>query len=110
QRPAAVLDTARTLLAEARQSGLTTLQLISDELPKLFEMLRGRGELTARVGFVPLGNRMEARGLYQPSWHGPAPEWVRVNGIKFFHDDPAQLSRHELDDIVGFASEHQLRV
>jgi len=103
QRPAAILDAAHRLLSQARQDGITSLQLISDEMPALFEHLRQRGQLSAHVRFVPLGYRLGENEPYQPTWRGPAPSWVRVDGIKFFHDDPAQLSRSELADIVRFA-------
>src|SRR5262249_50104785 len=87
QRPPALLVAARNLLGEARIAGLTSLQLISDEIPTLFEHLRGLGELTARVRFVPLGYRFDT-WLYDPKWDAPAPLWVRVAGVKYFNDDP----------------------
>ena len=109
QRPQAVLWGARELLGRARAAGLTSLQLISDEMPDLFEHLRRAGELTARVRFVPLGYRFDTM-LYEPRWPARAPLWVRVDGIKYFHDDPAQLSRRELAEIVTFARTHRIRV
>src|SRR5262249_42183273 len=62
-----------------------------------------------RVRFVPLAYRFDTI-LYQPTWKGPAPLWVRVDGIKYFHEDSAQLSRGELREIVTFAVQKQIRV
>src|SRR5207249_2250574 len=77
--------------------------------PGLFERLRARGALTVRIRFVPLGDRFEG-AFYVPSWRGPAPEWVRVDGVKYFHDDPAQMSRQELAGVVQQAVDRRLRV
>jgi predicted amidohydrolase YtcJ len=88
---------ARAFLAELARDGITSVQLI-DELPDLFDGLRRSGELTARVRMVPLGYRFETR-LYAPAWTSPAPEWVRVDGVKYFHDDGARLTRFELAEL-----------
>jgi predicted amidohydrolase YtcJ len=39
--------------------------------------------------------------MYASEWSGPSPEWVRVDGVKYFHDDWARLSRFELDEILA---------
>lgn len=96
-------DGARSFLAELARLGITSAQLISDELPEPFERLRRQGELTARVRFVPFGLRF-GNPTYHSSWHGDAPDWVRVDGVKYFHDDWARITRYELqliyDDVV----------
>jgi predicted amidohydrolase YtcJ len=97
----ALLDGARAFLAELGRVGITSVQLI-DEFPELFDELRAQGELTARVRFIPLGFRFDTP-FYEPTWKGPAPDWVRVDGIKYFHDDGARLSRWELSEIVSRA-------
>jgi len=98
-----LLDGAREFLADLARLGITSVQLISDELPDLFEGLRRAGELTARVRFVPFGLRMN-NPIYHSEWRGPAPDWVRVDGVKYFHDDWARISRYELkliyDDVA----------
>src|SRR5262249_1435055 len=109
QAPRDVLSAAHALLAAARANGITSLQLINDEMPALFEHLRAHGELTARARFVPLGYRFDTM-LYRPSWPAPDRWWVRSDGVKYFHDDPAQLSRRELADIVSFTVKHRLPV
>ncbi len=88
---------AKKFLALLAENGITSVQLI-DELPDLFEGLRRRGALTARVRMIPLGYRFETR-LYQPSWPAAAPEWMRVDGVKYFHDDGARLTRYELQEM-----------
>src|SRR5581483_7194566 len=88
---------ARAFLERLARDGITSAQLI-DELPDLFEGLRRRGQLTARLRMIPLGYRFDTR-TYQPAWTGPAPEWLGVDGIKYFHDDGARITRHELADI-----------
>jgi hypothetical protein len=90
-------ERARLFLARLARLGITSVQLI-DEMPDLFEELRRRGELTARVKMTPLGFRFDTR-LYQPTWTAAAPEWVRVEGVKYFHDDGARISRFELQSI-----------
>lgn len=109
QRGPHILDAALRLEQLARQNGLTSLQIIVDEMPKLFEYLREKDQLTSRVRFVPLAYRFDTI-LYEPTWKGPAPEWVRVDGIKYFHEDDAQLSRGELKEIVEFAVRKKIRV
>jgi predicted amidohydrolase YtcJ len=90
-------ERARLFLARLARLGITSVQLF-DELPDLFEDLRRRGELTARVKMTPLGFRFDTR-LYQPTWTATAPEWVRVEGVKYFHDDGARISRFEMQSI-----------
>src|SRR5262249_19143466 len=109
QRAPHVLDAALRLQLLARQNGITSMQIITDEMPKLFEYLRERGQLTSRVRFVPLAYRFDTI-LYEPNWKAPAPLWVRVDGIKYFHSDDAQLSRGELREIVDFAVAKKIRV
>jgi predicted amidohydrolase YtcJ len=98
-----LVDGAREFLAELARLGITSVQLISDELPDLFDALRRSGELTARVRFVPFGLRI-GNPTYHSDWHGDAPDWVRVDGVKYFHDDWARITRYELqliyDDIA----------
>ena len=115
-----LVDGARDFLAELGRLGITSVQLISDELPELFERLRRSGALTARVRFVPFGFRF-GNPTYHSDWHGDAPDWVRVEGAKYFHDDWARITRYELqviyDDIakagrhvvVHVLSRHALR-
>jgi predicted amidohydrolase YtcJ len=101
-QPLGVLEQgARKFLAELARLGITSVQLI-DELPELFESLRVHGQLTARVRMVPLGYRLETR-LYEPTWNAVAPDWVRVDGIKYFHDDGARITRFELQEIFDRA-------
>jgi len=101
-------DGAHAFLAELARDGITSVQLI-DELPELFESLRQKGQLTARVRMIPLGFRFETR-MYEPTWKGPAPDWVRVDGVKYFHDDGARITRFELQEIVGRAVAASRRV
>ncbi len=104
---AELLGAARRLLGQLAQNGITSAQLISDDVAPLFEELRRAGELTARVRFVPLGHLLdreahEAR-LETPPEEAPlpAPEWVRRYGVKYFHDDGAGvMSRNELAEIL----------
>ena len=42
--------------------------------------------------------------LYHSDWTGPAPEWVRVDGVKYFHDDWARMTRFELQQHLRRAS------
>jgi predicted amidohydrolase YtcJ len=103
---------AKTFLAKLGSLGITSVQLI-DELPELFEDLRKSGELTARVRFIPVGFRPE-NSLYEPTWKGEAPNWVRVDGVKYFHDSGARVSRYELRELyeralhapAGAATQH----
>ena len=88
---------AHTLLQRLAKGGITSVQLI-DEVPEVFELLRQRDQLTARVRMIPLGYRLETR-LYEPTWKGGDPAWVRVDGIKYFHDDGARITRFELQEI-----------
>ena len=101
-------DGAVHFLGELARLGITSVQLI-DELPDLFEALRLKGQLTARVRMIPLGYRLETR-LYEPSWTGAAPEWVRVDGVKYFHDDGARITRFELQEIFDRAVAANRRV
>ena len=79
------------------------MQLISDELPDLFERLRRDGALTARLRLVPFAYRF-GNPIYHSDWQGEAPDWVRVDGVKYFHDDWARITRFELraiyDDVA----------
>lgn len=94
-----LLDEARAFMAELSRLGITSVQLIAyDELPEIFEALRLEGNLTARVRIVPIGFRFGNK-LYHSDWQGPAPDWVRVDGVKYFHDDWARISRLELQAI-----------
>lgn len=109
-QPARVLaDGAREFLAELARLGITSAQLISDELPDLFERLREAGELTARIRFVPFGYRFD-NPTYHSDWHGPAPDWVRVDGVKYFHDDWARITRYELQLIYDEIAKADRRV
>jgi predicted amidohydrolase YtcJ len=96
-----LLDGARQFLAQLGRLGITSMQCIG-EMPELFEELRQMGELTARVRFIPLGYRFDTP-FYEPSWKAPAPLWVRVDGVKYFHDDGAGLSRWELSEVAARA-------
>jgi predicted amidohydrolase YtcJ len=98
---AQLLDGARKFLALLAELGITSAQLIG-EMPELFEELRKSGELTARLRFIPLGYRFDTP-FYEPEWKAPAPEWLRVDGVKYFHDDGARLTRFELQEVVGRA-------
>jgi predicted amidohydrolase YtcJ len=100
---------AHQFLTLAASLGITSAQIISDEMPGLFEDLREQGKLTLRLRFVPLGFRFE-NFLYRPTWLASAPLWVRVDGVKYFHDDPAQLSRGELAQIVSTSVARNQRV
>jgi predicted amidohydrolase YtcJ len=104
----ALLDGARSFLRDLARVGITSAQLI-DELPDLFEELRRAGELTARVRMIPLGYHFDTF-FYEPRWSGPAPEWVRVDGVKYFHDDGARLGRFELSEVVRRSVEGGRRV
>jgi predicted amidohydrolase YtcJ len=103
QPEAFLREGARELLAELGRVGITSVQLITDELPEVFESLRRDGALTARVRMVPIGYRFANR-FYHSDWQGAAPDWVRVDGVKYFHDDWARITRYELqaiyDDVV----------
>jgi predicted amidohydrolase YtcJ len=97
--PAAFLEEkARQFLAVLAKEGITSAQLI-DELPELFERLRLAGQLTARVRMIPLGYRFDTC-LYASTWHGGAPEWLRVDGVKYFHDDWSHMPRFELEELL----------
>ena len=104
-----LLDGARDLLADFARLGITSAQLISDELPDLFERLREAGQLTARVRFVPFGYHFD-NPIYHSSWQGPAPDWVRVDGVKYFHDDWARITRYELQLIFDDVTKANRRV
>ena len=98
--PLGVLEAgARQFLDHLAHAGITSVQLI-DELPDLFEHLRRDGQLTARVRMIPLGYRFETP-VYHSEWTGPAPEWVRVEGVKYFHDEGARITRYELGEIFA---------
>jgi predicted amidohydrolase YtcJ len=96
-----LLDGARRFLAQLAELGITSVQVIG-EMPELFEELRKSGELTARLRFIPLGYRFDTP-FYEPDWKSPAPEWIRVDGVKYFHDDGARLTRFELQEVVARA-------
>jgi predicted amidohydrolase YtcJ len=102
-------DSAREFLAELARLGITTAQLISDELPDLFERLRKDGELTARVRFVPFAYRF-ANPVYHSEWRGGDADWVRVDGVKYFHDDWARITRFELQAIYDDVAKAGRRV
>jgi predicted amidohydrolase YtcJ len=103
-----LLDGARDFLGELGRLGITSVQLI-DELPDVFEKLRREGALTARVRFVPIGYRF-ANPLYHSEWHAAAPEWVRVDGVKYFHDDWARITRYELQALYDDSTKADRRV
>jgi predicted amidohydrolase YtcJ len=97
--PRAVLvDGAAAFVGELSRLGITSVQLMGDELADVFESLRRDGRLSARVRIVPFGFR-PGNPLYHSDWRGPAPEWVRVDGVKYFHDDWARIGRFELQEI-----------
>jgi hypothetical protein len=105
-----LVEAAREFMAELSRLGLTSVQLIAyDELPDVFEELRQSGELTARVRIVPVGYRFANR-YYHSDWRGPAPEWVRVDGVKYYHDDWARISRMELQSIYDEVTRANRRV
>ena len=104
-----LVDGARDFLAELARLGITSAQLISDELPDLFERFRVAGELTARVRFVPFGYRFDTP-IYHSDWRGEAPDWVRVDGVKYFHDDWARITRYELQLIYDAIAKADRRV
>jgi predicted amidohydrolase YtcJ len=89
---------ALRFLDELAKNGITSAQLISEELPELFDGLRKDGKLTARLRMVPLGYRLETQ-FYEPKWVSPDPDWLRVDGVKYFHDDGARITRFELQEI-----------
>ncbi len=90
---------AVSFLGELSRLGITSVQLIAhDELPDIFESLRQEGRLGVRVRMVPFGLRFGDR-LYASDWHAAAPEWVRVDGAKYFHDDWARLTRLDFQRI-----------
>lgn len=91
-------ERAREFLAALAKEGITSAQLI-DELPEIFERLRLAGQLTARLRMIPLGYRFDTR-LYRSNWRGGAPEWLRVEGVKYFHDDWARIPRFELEELL----------
>ena len=93
-----LVDAARDFSAALSALGITSAQLISEELPEIFEELRLQGGLTARVRMVPLGYRFANR-FYHSDWQAPEPDWLRVDGVKYFHDDWARISRFELQAI-----------
>jgi predicted amidohydrolase YtcJ len=96
-------EKARKFLATLAHEGITSAQLI-DELPEVFERLRVSGQLTARLRMIPLGVHFDNR-LYRSRWQGGAPEWLRVEGVKYFHDDWARLPRFELEALLQASAE-----
>lgn len=92
--PRVLVPAAKRFLATCARLGLTSVQLM-DELPELFELLRRDGDLTARVRMMVFGYRFETP-RYVPTFSGPAPEWVKVDAVKYFDDDWARLPRSEL--------------
>jgi len=102
-------DGAAAFSRELSRLGITSVQLIGDELPELFEELRRAGRLTARIRMVPLGYRF-ATPLYHSDWQAPDPDWVRVDGVKYFHDDWARISRFELQELYDDATRAGRRV
>jgi predicted amidohydrolase YtcJ len=96
-----VVESARQFLQLLARLGVTSIQLIG-ETPDLFEELRQKGELTARLRFVPIGFRFSTH-FYEPSWKSPAPDWLRVEGVKYFHDEGARMSRFELAEVAARA-------
>lgn len=106
---AEVRDSALDLLGRLARLGVTSVQLISDERADVFEALRAEGALTARVRLVPLGYRFETP-LYDPPARLPAPEWVRIDGVKYFHDDDARMGRFELEEVALHALAAKRRV
>jgi predicted amidohydrolase YtcJ len=106
---ATLVEGAAAFSAELSRLGITSVQLIGDELPDVFEELRQQRRLTARVRLVPLGYRFSTP-LYHSEWRGPAPDWVRVDGVKYFHDDWARISRFELQELYDDATHAGRRV
>jgi predicted amidohydrolase YtcJ len=99
QPKAELLADAASFVGELSRLGITSVQLIAhDELPDVFEALRLDGRLTVRVRMVPFGFRFGDR-LYHSEWAAPAPDWVRVDGVKYFHDDWARLTRFDFQKI-----------
>ncbi|HEX4459418.1 MAG TPA: amidohydrolase family protein [Polyangia bacterium] len=99
QPRAELMADAQSFLAELSRLGITSVQLLAhDELPDIFESLRRDGRLAARVRMVPFGLRFGDR-LYQSDYKASAPEWVRVDGVKYFHDDWARLTRFDFQRI-----------
>jgi predicted amidohydrolase YtcJ len=93
-----LVDQARAFSAELSRLGITSVQLITDDVPDVFETLRKEGSLTARVRLVPIGYQFGDHYAHS-DWRAEAPEWVRVEGVKYFHDDSARISRLELESI-----------
>src|SRR5262249_6998206 len=60
-----VLESARQFLQQLAKLGITSIQMIG-EMQDLFEELRQKGELSARIRFIPLGLRF-ATQFYEPS-------------------------------------------
>jgi predicted amidohydrolase YtcJ len=93
----ALVAAAREFSAELSRLGITSAQIM-DELPQVFETLRRQGALTARVRLIPFGYRFHTLA-YHSDWAAPAPDWVRVDGVKYFHDQWAPITRWELQQI-----------
>jgi predicted amidohydrolase YtcJ len=51
-----LLDGAARFVGDLARLGVTSVQLIGDEFPDLFEELRAQGRLGVRVRLVPLAN------------------------------------------------------
>jgi predicted amidohydrolase YtcJ len=81
-----VLEQARAALAHAAEVGVTTIQDLTASATELraYQMLRARGELTARI------YAMQTRGISGLVDAGVATgfgdDWLRIGGIKLFAD------------------------
>ncbi len=105
---AILLGQARRFLAELARHGLTSVQLM-DELPEIFDELRQEGALTARVRMMVFGYRFDTE-LYTPSYQAIDPSMLRVDAVKYFHDDWARLPRAELAHLYEQAKTQELPV
>lgn len=97
------LAEAERLLDGLRRAGVTSVQLI-DEMPALFTSLYVKGALTVRVRMIPLGYRFDNR-FYRPHFDSLAPDFVRVAGVKYFHDDGARLPRFEISELLRLTAQ-----
>jgi predicted amidohydrolase YtcJ len=105
---AELIEGARNFLAELARLGITSVQLI-DELPAVFEELRRDDQLTARVRLIPFGYRWNDP-TYHLDWQGGDARWVRVDGVKYFYDSFATITRFELQRIFDSISAARRRV
>ena len=88
-------STARaTSSTSSRVWASPSVQLI-DELPELFEELRRQRCAHGSRAHGPLGYHFVTASISRPS--ARPPPLVRVDGVKYFHDDWARITRYELD-------------